>query len=91
MSQNIRFKTRNTESTKRQKNSFPDEIVINTDLHKPVLNTIRYRLQLRRLHAELTGRLGENQTKQENFSQKLLQHKLFLVMLYRSKNFKELQ
>ena len=79
MSQNIRFKTRNTESTKRQKTSFPDEIVINTDLHKPVLNKIRYRLQLRRLHAELTGRLGENQTKEEKLFSKIASTQTFSV------------
>ena len=77
MSQNIRFKTRNTESTKRQKTSFPDEIVINTDLHKPVLNKIRYRLQLRRLHAELTGRLRENQTKEEKLFSKIASTQTF--------------
>ena len=79
MSQNIRFKTRNTESTKRQKTSFPDEIVINTDLHKPVLNKIRYRLQLRRLHAKLTGNLGENQTKEEKLFSKIASTQTFSV------------
>ena len=79
MSQNIRFKTRNTESTKRQKTSFPDEIVINTDLHKPVLNKIRYRSQLRRLHAELTGRLRENQTKEEKLFSKIASTQTFSV------------
>ena len=79
MSQNIRFKTRNTESTKRQKTSFPDEIVINTGLHKPVLNKIRYRLQLRRLHAELTGRLRENQTKEEKLFSKIASTQTFSV------------
>ena len=77
MSQNIRFKKRNTESTKRQKTSFPDEIVINTGLHKPVLNKIRYRLQLRRLHAKLTGNLGENQTKEEKLFSKIASTQTF--------------
>ena len=33
-------KQKNTESTERQKTSFPKETVENADLHKPVLNKI---------------------------------------------------
>ena len=40
MIQNIRFKTKNTESTEIRRASFPKEIVENADLHKPVLNKI---------------------------------------------------
>ena len=34
--QNIRCKTKNTESTEKRKTSFPKELVENADLHKPV-------------------------------------------------------
>ena len=38
MIQNIRFKTKNTESTEIRITSFPKEIVENADLYKPVLS-----------------------------------------------------
>ena len=38
---NTWFKTKNTESTERQKTSFPKETVENAELHKSVLNKIK--------------------------------------------------
>ena len=41
--QNIWFKTKNTESIEKRKTIFPEEIVENAELHKPVLNKIMTR------------------------------------------------
>ena len=40
MIQTFNWKQKTAESTERQKNSFPTEIVKNADLYKPALNKI---------------------------------------------------